>query len=90
MVSDLTEISVLQDMINIYAKEHYQHLEPEQLKAEAERMQQHLCKHSAGRLCSQSLRQWQADYTNFDAYCKEKKEWEQLFKSILRQSTGTE
>jgi hypothetical protein len=85
-----SEMSVIQDLISIYMRESYQPLSPEQLKTEAERMQQHLGKHAAGRMCWQSLREWQAAYATFDAYYKEKKEWEKLFPPRVRDNSAKE
>jgi hypothetical protein len=75
-----SETPVLQELINIYYKENYPHLAPEQLKAEAERLLRHLNKQAAGRVCWQSREEWEAAYKRIDAYYKEKREWNTLFK----------
>ena len=74
-----SEISVLQELIGIYMRENYKALEPQQLKEEAERLQKHLNKNAAGRVCWQSPEEWEAAYANIAAYYKEKKEWNKLF-----------
>ena len=75
-----SETSVLQELINIYFKEHYPLLGPKQLKEEAERLQKHLHKQAAGRVCSHSREEWEAAYKKIDAYYKEKRDWNALFK----------
>ncbi len=75
-----SELSVLKELIDIYMKEHYKCLEPEPLKGEAERLREHLNKNAAGRVCWQSREEWEAAYANIDAYYKEKKEWNKLFR----------
>jgi hypothetical protein len=62
-------------------KENNQPLEPEQLKKEAERLQQRLSKKAAGRVCWQSREEWEAAYANIAAYYKEKAAWNKLFRS---------
>jgi hypothetical protein len=75
-----SETSVLQELISIYMKENYKPLEPEQLKEEAERLLKHLNKQAAGRVCWHSRKEWEAAYERIDAYYKEKRDWNTLFK----------
>jgi hypothetical protein len=84
-----SEITVLQDLISIYMRENYQPLSPEQLKAEAERMQKHLSKHAAGRVFWQSPQEWEVAYAKIDAYYKEKKDWDTLFKPRVRDNSAS-
>lgn len=84
---------MLKELIDIYMKEHYKSLEPEQLKAEAERLQKHLSKKAAGRICWQSREDHEdreASYANIDRYYKDKKEWNKLFQPRVRKSAGKE
>jgi hypothetical protein len=71
-------------------KEHYKPLEPEQLKAEAERLQEQLNKKAAGRVCEQTREEWDAAYARIEAYYKEKKEWNKLFQPRARKNSAEE
>jgi hypothetical protein len=75
-----SETSVLQELISIYFKENYRLLEPGQLKEEAERLLKQLNKQAAGRVCWHSGEEWEAAYKKIDAYYKEKRDWNTLFK----------
>lgn len=75
-----SEMSVLIEFIRIYMKDHYVCLEPEQVKEEAERLQKHLNQEAAGRVCEWSREEWEARYAHVDAYYKDKKEWNELFR----------
>ena len=75
-----SETSVLLELISIYFKENYPLLEPEQLKEEAERLLKHLNKQAAGRVCWRSREEWEVTYKRIDAYYKEKRDWNTLFK----------
>jgi hypothetical protein len=83
-----SEMSVLRDLIETYMKENYEPLAPEELKAEAERLQRHLNKNAAGRVCERSREEWEAVYSSIDAYYKDKKEWNKLFKPRVRESAA--
>jgi hypothetical protein len=87
-----SEISALRDLIDIYMKENFNspELDPEQLKEEAERLQKHLSKQAAGRVCERSREEWEAAYARIDAYYKDKKEWNKLFRPRVRKSVGKE
>jgi hypothetical protein len=81
-----SEMSVLRDLINIYMKENANslELEPEELKAEAERLQKLLSKQAAGRVCDQTHEEREAAFARIAAYYKEKKEWDKLFQPRIR------
>ena len=84
-----SEMSVLKEFIRIYMEDHYQPLTPEQLKQEAERLQKHLSQEAADRVCWLSREDWEdreGAYAKIDAYYKEKKEWNTLFKPRIRKS----
>jgi hypothetical protein len=74
-----SETSVLQEFIRIYMEENYAPLEPERLKAEAERLQKLLSKQAAGRVCEQTREEWEDGYARIAAHYKDKKEWDKLF-----------
>jgi hypothetical protein len=86
-------MSVPQELIRIYMEEHYESLTPEQLKEEAERLQKHLSKQAAGRVCWQSREDHEdreAAFAKIDAYYKDKKEWNKLFQPRVSKSAGKE
>jgi hypothetical protein len=83
-----SETSVLQEFIRIYMEDHYKPLTPEQLKQEAERLREHLNKNAAGRVCDRSREEYDALYARIDAYFKEKKEWDKLFRPRIRKSAA--
>jgi hypothetical protein len=83
-----SETSVLQELIRIYMKENYKPLAPEELKAEAERLQKLLSRQAAGRVCEQSREEWEAGYARIAAYYKEKKEWDKLFQPRVGKSAA--
>jgi hypothetical protein len=85
-----SEISAVQALIRRYMKENFKPLAPEQLKQEAERLQKHLSKESAGRVCELSREDWKEAYENIDRYYKDKKEWNKLFKPRVRKSPAKE
>jgi hypothetical protein len=83
-----SEMSVLVELIRIYMRENGETLEPEQLKAEAERLQKQLSKKAAGRVCDRSREEYDALYASIDALYKEKKEWDKLFQPRIRKSAA--
>jgi hypothetical protein len=80
-----SELSVLIELIRIYMREHYTHLEPEQLKQEAERMKEQLSKQAAGRVFNwESREDREAAFAKMEAYYKDKIEWYKLFQPRIR------